>query len=120
MENNVSSNSLRNGNGAGDMSSGKAAAGVHNAVDKVATAAGAAVEKVLPAIERISDAAHSTVDKVAGAAEPAADWIKEQGEWLKTRQQKAAEETERYVAANPWKAVGLALAAGFLLSRLLR
>jgi ElaB/YqjD/DUF883 family membrane-anchored ribosome-binding protein len=64
--------------------------------------------------------AHHAVDNAAGAAAPTADWLAEQGENVSAKQKKLVADTCSYVSANPLKAVGFALVAGFLLSRILR
>src|SRR5512141_1522443 len=109
------------GNGsAGGETLNKTVAIVHGAVDKVAGAADDAVRKVKPAIDRAAEVAHETVDQVAGAAAPAAAWLSEQGASLKAARRTMVTDTEQYVAAHPWKSLGFALAAGFLISRFIR
>jgi ElaB/YqjD/DUF883 family membrane-anchored ribosome-binding protein len=97
----------------------KATTGAHAAVDKVASAADDAARKAKPAIERVAAYAHQAVDKAADVASPAADWIGAKGTDLKATQQKLMDDTCAYVKANPLKAVGIALVAGFVLSRIL-
>jgi len=63
--------------------------------------------------------AHRAVDTAAGAAAPAADWLAERGESLNTTQKKLVADTCKYVSANPLKSVGIAVVAGFLLSRII-
>jgi ElaB/YqjD/DUF883 family membrane-anchored ribosome-binding protein len=63
---------------------------------------------------------HSAVDQVADAAAPAAQWLEEQSETLGTTGEKLMDRTCKYVAANPLQSLGLALAAGYLISRLTR
>jgi ElaB/YqjD/DUF883 family membrane-anchored ribosome-binding protein len=108
------------GNGTADATLNKAAAGVHGAVDKMAGAADDAVRKVKPAIERVAQIAHQAVDKVADVAGPTADWLSEQSDSLKATQRKVAADAGQYVSAHPWKSLGFAFAAGFLISRFIR
>ena len=63
--------------------------------------------------------AHQAVDKAAGVAAPTADWLSEQGESLNATQKKLVADTCGYVTANPLKSVGIAVLAGFLLSRVI-
>ena len=98
----------------------KAAAGLHGALDKAAGAADDAVRKLTPAIDRVAEAAHQTVDRTASAALPAAAWLSEQGSSLKATQRAVAADAGEYVSAHPWKSIGLALAAGFLIGRIAR
>jgi ElaB/YqjD/DUF883 family membrane-anchored ribosome-binding protein len=107
-------------NNAADATLNKAAASVHGAVDKMAGVADDAVRNVKPAIDRVAQIAHQAVNKVADVAGPTADWLSEQGDSLKATQRKMAADTTQYVSANPWKSLGFALAAGFLISRFIR
>ena len=111
---------LVTGNGAIDTTMHKAAASMHGAVDKVASVASDAVRTVNPAIDRVAHSAHQVVDSVAHAAGPTAAWMRTQGSSLKSAQQKAAADTAQAISAHPWKALGIALAAGFVLSRFIR
>lgn len=104
--------------GSNDGTIGKAATGAHSAVDKVAGAADEAARKAKPAIDRVAAMAHQAVDRAAGAAGPTADWLSEQSDGLKATQKKLLEDTCRYVSANPLKSLGIAVVAGFLLSRI--
>jgi ElaB/YqjD/DUF883 family membrane-anchored ribosome-binding protein len=98
----------------------KASSGAHATVNSIAEAADEATRKVKPAIDRVSEMARNAVDKAADVAAPTADWLSEQGESLSATQKKLVEDTCKYVSANPLKAIGAALAAGFLLSRIIR
>jgi ElaB/YqjD/DUF883 family membrane-anchored ribosome-binding protein len=59
------------------------------------------------------------VDKAAGVAAPTAGWLAEQGETLNTTQKKLVADTCDYISANPLKSVGIAVLAGFVLSRII-
>lgn len=106
------------GKGTGTLNT--ASSGAHAAVNSIAGVADEAARSVKPAIERVSVLAHQAVDRVAGAAAPTADWLAEQGESLSAAQKKLVEDTCGYVSAHPLKSIGVALAAGFLLSRIVR
>lgn len=107
-------------NAAADSTVNRAAGSVHGAVDHIAVAAESAAGNVKPAIDRAAQLAHQAVSKVAGVAGPTAHWIGEQGEHLDAARRKAVADAAARVAANPWKALGLALLAGFVISRYLR
>jgi ElaB/YqjD/DUF883 family membrane-anchored ribosome-binding protein len=96
----------------------KASSSAHAAVNSIASAADEAAQKAKPAIDRVASMAHQAVDKAAGAAAPTADWLVAQGESLNATQQKLVADTCSYVSANPLKALGIAVVAGFLLSRI--
>ena len=63
---------------------------------------------------------HGAEDQIADAAAPAAQWLEEQSETLGTAGEKLMDSTCKYVAAHPLQSLGLALAAGYLISRLTR
>lgn len=98
----------------------KASSGAHSAVDTVAGVVDQAARKAQPAVSHVATMAHDAVDKVAGVAAPTAEWLASQGEALRATQKKLVADTCGYVAANPLKSVGMAVVAGFILSRLLR
>lgn len=98
----------------------KASSSAHATVNSIAGAAEDAARKAKPAIDQVAAMAHKAVDKAAGAAAPAADWLAEQGDSLNITQKKLVADTSSYISANPLKALGIAVAAGFLLSRVLR
>lgn len=98
----------------------RATAGMNGAVDRLALAADGAADQIKPAIDRVATLAHQAVSKAASVAGPAADWISHQGESLDAARQKAIQTAGDTVRANPWKTVGIAVLAGFVLSRYLR
>jgi ElaB/YqjD/DUF883 family membrane-anchored ribosome-binding protein len=104
------------GNGDGALHS--AASAAHDAVNAATGFAEGAARKAQPAIDRMAAKAHQAVDTAADAAAPTADFLAAQGESLKAAQKKLMDETCTYVAANPLKSVGIALVAGFFLSRI--
>jgi len=89
----------------------------HDAVD---AAAAKASEKAAPAIDRVARAAHDTVDKVAQAAGPAADWLNQSAEQLRRQQEQLVDGSRSYIRERPLVAIGVALAAGYLVGRLMR
>ena len=97
----------------------KATTSLHGAVDRMAVAADDTARNVKPAIDRVANIAHLAVNKVADAAGPTADWVRQQGDSLVATKEKMVADAGQYVSANPWKAVGVSLAAGFILSRLI-
>ena len=68
---------------------------------------------------KVSNTAHEAVDKIASATNRAADAIGEKGEQLKNAEQRMMENCRSYVRDNPITSLGIAAAAGFLLSRLI-
>ena len=90
----------------------QASAGPHDVIDKAADA-------VRPEVDRVASGAHQTVDKIASAAAQAAETLGVKGEQLKDMQTRAMERCRVYVQDNPVASLGIAITAGFLLSRLL-
>jgi ElaB/YqjD/DUF883 family membrane-anchored ribosome-binding protein len=84
----------------------------HSTIDKVSDA-------VHPAVDRITASAHQAVDKMANAANTAAEAIGEKSEKMKEVKSRMMADACSYVQEHPLASVGMALAAGFLLSRLL-
>lgn len=76
-------------------------------------------ENIKETIDKVSHSAHEAVDKVAGMSYQAAEVLGEKGEQLRNAELEMIEDYRAYVRENPMKAVGIAVAAGFLLSRIL-
>jgi ElaB/YqjD/DUF883 family membrane-anchored ribosome-binding protein len=70
-------------------------------------------------IDKASHSAHEAVDKIANATNQAAEALGEKGEQLKNAEQQLMESCRGYVKDNPITSMGIAVAAGFLLSRVL-
>jgi ElaB/YqjD/DUF883 family membrane-anchored ribosome-binding protein len=98
----------------------KASHSAHAAFDSLATTANEAVSKAGPAIDRVAAKAHEAVDKAAGVAAPGAEWLANQADELSAAPKKLMADTCSYVAAHPLQSLGLALLAGYLLSRVTR
>jgi ElaB/YqjD/DUF883 family membrane-anchored ribosome-binding protein len=84
----------------------------HNTINKAADAA-------RPAVDRIANGAHQAVDRLAEVASSAADSLSVRGAQIRDAQARLTTEARNYVSAHPLATVGIAVAAGFLLSRLL-
>lgn len=69
-------------------------------------------------VDKASNFAHETVDKIASASNQAADAL-EKGQQLKSAEQRMIKNCQGYIRDNPVTSLGIAVAAGFLLSRLL-
>jgi ElaB/YqjD/DUF883 family membrane-anchored ribosome-binding protein len=69
--------------------------------------------------DKVSHSAHEAYDKIADATSQAAEALGEKGEQLKNAEQQLIEDCRVYVRDNPITSVGIAVAAGFLLSRVL-
>jgi ElaB/YqjD/DUF883 family membrane-anchored ribosome-binding protein len=70
-------------------------------------------------IDKASHSVHEAYDKIANATSDAAEALEEKGEQLKKAEQRLMKSCRSYIGENPITSVGIAVAAGFLLSRLL-
>lgn len=70
-------------------------------------------------VEKTARSAQEVVDKVASATYEAAEVLGEKGKQLKNAEQQMMNHCRSYIQDNPITSLGIAVAAGFLLSRLL-
>ncbi len=70
-------------------------------------------------IDKVSHSAHEAVDKTASAVNQAAEAVGEKEEQLKNAEQQMLGCCRSYINNNPITSLGIAVAAGFLLNRLL-
>jgi ElaB/YqjD/DUF883 family membrane-anchored ribosome-binding protein len=70
-------------------------------------------------IDRVSATAHQVIDDATSAATPAANWLSEQVDVVDGSRKKLVGESSRYISTNPLKAVAIAIAAGYLISRII-
>jgi ElaB/YqjD/DUF883 family membrane-anchored ribosome-binding protein len=68
-------------------------------------------------IHKASNYAHEAVDKVASAATHATEAFDEKSERLKKTEKRLIKDYTNYTRDNPITSLGIALAAGFLISR---
>ena len=88
-----------------------ASAGAHEVIDKIS-------EATRPAVDRVASGAHQAVDKIASAATQTADTLRARSRRLWSAKTQTMEQCRGYVRENPMTSLGVAVAAGFLLSRL--
>ena len=69
-------------------------------------------------IDKASKSAHEAFDKIASATSQAAEALGEKGEQLKKTEQQLMKSCSGFISDNPITAVSIAVATGFLLSRL--
>jgi ElaB/YqjD/DUF883 family membrane-anchored ribosome-binding protein len=86
---------------------------LHNSIDKMA-------DPTRSAIDRASSSAHETVDKLASKAEQAAQAVEDRRRRMAEAPNRAMDQARDYVVANPLRAVGTALAVGYVLGWLHR
>ena len=68
--------------------------------------------------DKVSDSAHAAYDKIADATSQAAETLGEKGKHLKKTEKELMKSCSGFISDNPITAVSIAVAAGFLLSRL--
>ena len=90
-----------------------AAARVHATIDRASAAA-------VPAIERAGSHAHQATDKLAAAADATAGQLKIKARALRDTQSRLTENCRVQIQEKPLTMLGIGVAAGFLLSWLLR
>lgn len=91
----------------------RAEASAHEKVDRTQS-------NVHNTVDRAARGAHDTVDKLADKATRYAAQMGEKGEQFSEQRDRLMAETRSYVQTHPVAAIGIAVAAGFVLSRLLR
>lgn len=97
----TASTSTPSGNGRTDAAARRAQATAHETVDRAARGA------------------HDTVDRLADVAGRTAETLGEKSEQFAETKDRMVAQTRTYVQTHPVAAIGIAVAAGFLLSRLL-
>jgi ElaB/YqjD/DUF883 family membrane-anchored ribosome-binding protein len=70
------------------------------------------------AVSRMASSAHEAVDRIADATNNAADSLNSKGHEIKALEERWLEKVRDYVEHNPVQSLGIALASGFLLSRI--
>ena len=84
----------------------------HKTIDRAASSA-------QPAVDRLAAGAHDVVDRASTSATSAAEGIDSRLDDLHSTGDRLTDQCRGYIEDNPLKAVGIALAAGFILSRLI-
>lgn len=69
-------------------------------------------------VERVKAGAHEAVEKAATVSRQAAETLGEKGEQLQYLEERFVENCRKYVHNKPVTSLGIAVALGFLLSRL--
>lgn len=95
------------------QSAKQVAAAAHDGIDR-------AVEAAHPAVERLSQSAHGAVEKMAGAAASTVESVAARTDQARQVQDELLAECRAYVRDHPMKALGFAVAAGFVLTRIMR
>jgi ElaB/YqjD/DUF883 family membrane-anchored ribosome-binding protein len=73
----------------------------------------------MESIDKASHFAHEAIDKLAKATNNTVDALDDQGMHVKYAEQRLLKNCQGYIRDNPATTLGIAVATGFLLSRLL-
>jgi ElaB/YqjD/DUF883 family membrane-anchored ribosome-binding protein len=76
-------------------------------------------ETTMNTTDKVADFAHETVDAIADASNHARAAFDEKSDQIMNAEQQLLKNCQTYVRENPVTSLGLAVAGGFLLSRLL-
>lgn len=88
--------------------------------DSAARGNGQAETNTSATVDRIASGAHRAVDRMASAATSAANHLNMSGEELLAAKDRWTQVCGTYVKDHPLTSLGIAVAAGFVLSRLIR
>jgi ElaB/YqjD/DUF883 family membrane-anchored ribosome-binding protein len=88
-----------------------AAEGAHHKIDSMSGAG-------KPAVDRMAASAHQAVDKVSSVASHAVDTLGVKGEQLNAAEKRLVAGTSQYVQEHPVASLGIAIATGYVLSRI--
>jgi ElaB/YqjD/DUF883 family membrane-anchored ribosome-binding protein len=77
-------------------------------------------ENAAATVDKIASGAHQAVDRIASAATTAATQFGVKGDEMLETKDRVVESAREYVRNHPMAALGIALAAGFILSRIIR
>lgn len=91
----------------------------HEAVDKITHATNQAADALGERGEQLNHLAHEAVNKITSTTNQATDALGEKAQQFKTAEQHLMKDCQGYVRTNPVASLGIAVAAGFLLSRLM-
>jgi ElaB/YqjD/DUF883 family membrane-anchored ribosome-binding protein len=77
-------------------------------------------ENAAATVDKIATGAHQAVDRIASAATSAASQLGVKGDEVLEAKERVMDSMREYVRAQPLAALGIALAAGFVISRIMR
>lgn len=91
-----------------------------NMNETMSDTADTAVAKVRPMMDRVSKMASEAADKAYEMKGQAKDWIGSNAEVVSAKQKEMVEDASKYIAANPLKAIGIAVVAALVVGRLMK
>ena len=90
----------------------KATSGAHQKIDDAKNAS-------KPAVDQAAQGAHAAVDKASDMVSRSAEALDHKSEQLGEAKDEFVRATQKYVHENPMASIGIAVAVGFVLSRIL-
>jgi ElaB/YqjD/DUF883 family membrane-anchored ribosome-binding protein len=112
MEKNTSSISGQGNGQHAHSGANETANDMHRTIDKVSSSA-------QPAVDRLTSGAHAAVDRMSSVAADASETLSRKGQELREAQERLMISGRERVRENPATAIAIAIAVGFLLSKLL-
>jgi ElaB/YqjD/DUF883 family membrane-anchored ribosome-binding protein len=94
--------------------------GTTNANVAAGSRTAAVSENAAATVDKIASSAHQAVDRIASAASSAASQFGVKGEEVLQAKDRMLDTAREYVREKPFAALGIALAAGFIISRIMR
>lgn len=91
---------------------------VDNVAEQARTATDRIADKATDAISSVKASIHETVDKVADRANTATQWTSDKIDAVKQAPIDSLEAGAEYIRANPYRAVAIALAVGYVFGRI--
>jgi ElaB/YqjD/DUF883 family membrane-anchored ribosome-binding protein len=85
--------------------------GAHHKIDSMSSSG-------KPAVDRMAASAHEAVDKVSSVASHAVETLGVKGEQLNAAEKRLVAGTRQYVQQHPVASIGIAIATGYVLSRM--
>ncbi|MBA1149304.1 DUF883 family protein [Ectothiorhodospiraceae bacterium WFHF3C12] len=70
--------------------------------------------------ERVAQAAHDTVDRAAERGARAEEYVRDNTDRYRQQTEDFADQVSGYVREHPYRSLGMAVAAGFIIGSLLR
>ncbi|MES1982022.1 MAG: hypothetical protein V4443_06045 [Pseudomonadota bacterium] len=112
MEKHISTTTAQGNGQHVNAGSNDTATEMHRTIDKASSA-------VQPAVDRLASGAHAAVDRMSSAAADASEVLARKSQEFRAAQERLLGKGRECVRENPATSVVIALAAGYLLSKLL-
>ncbi len=91
-----------------------------NMNETMSDTADTAVAKVRPMMDKLSTMASQAADKAYDMKGQAKEWMGSKTEEMTARQKEMVEQASKYISANPFKALAMAVLAALVVGRLMK